>query len=253
MRLSRSIRVALAACALLAGCATPPSASDPESLADFRQTNDPLEPTNRFFYRVNDTLDTYVLAPVARGYVYVVPSPARTGIHNVLANITSPVLLANTIMEAKPRRAGDTFMRFVINTTLGVGGIFDVASDFGYPAEDADFGITLALWGIGNGPFLFLPVLGPSSPRDASGFAGDIVLDPLTWASFGGSKTLGWSRYGIGAVDARSRVLDQVSDIKKTALDPYATFRSLYRQHRSAQIQDVREDKGSTVPAWFSR
>ena len=253
MRLSRSIRVALAACALLAGCATPPPASDPEALADFRQTNDPLEPTNRFFYRVNDTLDTYVLAPVARGYVYVVPSPARTGIHNVLANITSPVLLANTIMEAKPRRAGDTFMRFVINTTLGVGGIFDVASDFGYPAEDADFGITLALWGIGNGPFLFLPVLGPSSPRDASGFAGDIVLDPLTWASFGGSKTLGWSRYGIGAVDARSRVLDQVSDIKKTALDPYATFRSLYRQHRSAQIQDVREDKGSTVPAWFSR
>jgi phospholipid-binding lipoprotein MlaA len=253
MRLPTSVRTVIAACALLTACATPPPASDQEALTEFRQTNDPLEPTNRFFYRVNDTLDTYILAPVARGYVYVVPGVARTGVHNVLANITSPVLLANTIMEGKPRRAGDTFMRFLINTTVGVGGIFDVASGWGYPAEDADFGITLALWGVGNGPFLFLPVLGPSSPRDAGGFAGDIVIDPFTWASFGGSKTFGWSRYALGAVDARSRVLDQVNDIKRTALDPYATFRSLYRQHRQSQIQDVREDNGATVPAWFSR
>lgn len=253
MRLPMSLRAVIAACALLTACATPPPASDPEALADFRQTNDPLEPTNRFFYRVNNTLDTYILAPVARGYVYVVPARARTGVHNVLANITSPVLLANTIMEGKPRRAGDTFMRFLINTTVGVGGIFDVASGWGYPAEDADFGITLALWGLDTGPFLFLPVLGPSSPRDAGGFAGDIALDPFTWASFGGSKTFGWSRYGLGAVDARSRVLDQVSEIKRTALDPYATFRSLYRQHRQAQIRDVREDNGATVPAWFSK
>ena len=253
MRLPVSLRAVIAACALLTACATPPPASDPEALAEFRQTNDPLEPTNRFFYRVNNALDTYILAPVARGYVYVVPARARTGVHNVLANITSPVLLANTIMEGKPRRAGDTFMRFLINTTVGVGGIFDVASGWGYPAEDADFGITLALWGLDAGPFLFLPVLGPSSPRDAGGFAGDIVLDPFTWASFGGSKTFGYSRYGSGAIDARSRVLDQVSEIKRTALDPYATFRSLYRQHRQSQIRDVREDNGATVPAWFSR
>ena len=252
MRLPIFLQAVVAACALLTACATPP-ANDPEALAEFRQTNDPLEPTNRLFYRVNNTLDTYILAPVARGYVYVVPAPARTGVHNVLSNITSPVLLANTILEGKPRRAGDTFMRFVINTTVGVGGIFDVASGWGYPAEDADFGITLALWGLDAGPFLFLPVVGPSSPRDAGGFAGDVVLDPFTWASFGGSKTLGYSRYGLGAVDARSRVLDQVDDIKRTALDPYATFRSLFRQHRESQIRDVREDNGTTVPAWFSR
>jgi phospholipid-binding lipoprotein MlaA len=142
-------------------------------------------------------------------------------------------------------------MRFLINTTVGAAGLFDVASGWGYPAHDADFGITLALWGWGEGPFLFLPVLGPSNPRDATGFAGDIVLDPLTWASFGGSKTLSWSRYGVGAVDARERVLDPVDQIKKTALDPYATFRSLYRQHRRSQIEETRDDDAATVPAWF--
>lgn len=253
MRLPVSVLALGAACALLAACAHPPPASDPEALAEYRETNDPLEPTNRVFYSINNGLDTVILAPVARGYRYVVPGAARRGVHNVLANITSPVLLANDVMQAKPRRAGDTFMRFLINTTAGVGGIFDVASGWGYPAHDADFGITLALWGIGEGPFLFLPVLGPSNPRDAGGFAGDIVLDPLTWASFGGSNALGYSRFGLGAVDARERVLDDVDQIKKTALDPYATFRSLYRQHRRSQIERTREDDATTVPAWFPR
>jgi phospholipid-binding lipoprotein MlaA len=254
MRLPASLMVLAATGALLAACAHAPPASDPEALAEDRQTNDPLEPTNRVFYRVNDTLDTYILAPVARGYRYVVPGAVRTPVHNVLVNITSPVLLANDVLEAKPRRAGDTFMRFLINTTVGGAGLFDVASGWGYPAHDADFGLTLAVWGWGGdgGPFLFLPVLGPSDPRDATGFAGDIVLDPFTWASFGGSKTLGYSRYGLGAVDARERVLDQVDQIKKTALDPYATFRSLYRQHRRSQVDETRGDDAATVPAWFN-
>ena len=255
MRLPASILSVIAAGALLGACAHPPPAGDAEALAEYRQVNDPLEPANRVFYSINNGIDTAVFAPLARGYRYVVPTPARNGLHNVLANITSPVLLVNTILEAKPRRAGDTFMRFLINTSLGVGGLFDVAKDFGYPAEDADFGITLALWGWGGdgGVFLFLPVLGPSDPRDTTGFAGDVVLDPLTWASFSGSRTLGISRYALGAVDARERVLDQVSQIKKTALDPYATFRSLYRQHRRSQIEDIRNDDGATVPAWFSK
>lgn len=253
MRLPSRLLIVAAACALLGACAHAPPASDPEALAEYRQTNDPLEPTNRVFYSINNGLDTVILAPAARGYRYVVPRPARTGIHNVLANITSPVLLANNVMEAKPRRAGDTFMRFLINTSLGVGGIFDVATDFGYPAEDADFGITLALWGLPEGPFLFLPVLGPSNPRDATGFAGDVGLDPFTWVTFGGVKAFNYADYGLGAVDARERVLDTVSQIKKTALDPYATFRSLYRQHRRSQIQDVRDDNAATVPAWFPR
>jgi phospholipid-binding lipoprotein MlaA len=251
MRLTSSLLAVAAACALLGACAHRPPPGDAEALAEYRQTNDPLEPTNRVFYAINNGIDTVILAPVARGYRYVVPAGVRRPVHNVLANITSPVLLANDVMDAKPRRAGDTFMRFLINTTAGAGGLFDVASGWGYPAHDADFGQTLALWGLGEGPFLFLPVLGPSNPRDATGFAGDILLDPLTWASFGGSRTLGYSRYIVGAVDARERVLDPVDQIKKTALDPYATFRSLYRQHRRSQIEQTREDKGATVPAWF--
>lgn len=255
MRLRSTLLTIAAACALLGACAHAPPASDPEALAEYRQTNDPLEPTNRVFYRINNGLDTAILAPAARAYRFAVPRPARTGIHNMLANLNSPILLANNVMEAKPRRAGDTFMRFLINTSLGVGGIFDVAKDFGYPAEDADFGITLAIWGWGGdgGPFLFLPVLGPSDPRDATGFGGDLALDPFTWASFGGVKALNYADYGLGAVDARERALDTISQIKKTALDPYATFRSLYRQHRRSQIKDVRDDNATTVPAWFNR
>ncbi len=239
----------------LTGCATRPPASDPDALADFEQTNDPLEPTNRVFYAVNNGIDTVILRPAALAYRYAVPGAVRDGVHNVLANIGSPVQLANDIMEAKPRRAGDTTMRFLINTTAGVLGIFDVATKWGYPAHDSDFGMTLALWGVPEGPFLFLPVLGPSDPRDAAGFGADIALDPFTWIGTGPNRTgwsaFKWSRTGLGALDARERVLDPLDQIKKTALDPYATFRSLYRQHRHAQIETLRNDNRATVPAWF--
>jgi phospholipid-binding lipoprotein MlaA len=237
----------------LAGCATAPPADDPDAVADYKTTNDPLEPTNRVFYAINNGLDTVLLRPLALGYRYVVPGAVRNGIHNVLANIGTPVQLANDMLEGKPHRAGDTTMRFVINTTAGVFGIFDLATKWGYPDHDADFGMTLALWGVPEGPFLFLPVLGPSDPRDATGFGVDILLDPFTWVGTNGSAwtAFKWSRYGLGAVDARERVLDALDEIKKTALDPYATFRSLYRQHRHAQIETLRNDNAATVPDWF--
>jgi phospholipid-binding lipoprotein MlaA len=239
----------------LTGCATRPSADDPDALAEYKQTNDPLEPTNRVFYAVNNGIDTVILRPAALAYRYVVPGAVRNGIHNVLANIGLPVQLANDALEGKPRRAGDTTMRFLINTTAGGLGIFDVATKWGYPDHDADFGMTMALWGVPEGPFLFLPVLGPSDPRDAAGFGADIALDPFTWVGTGPNHT-GWtafkySRQALNALDARERVLDSLDQIKKTALDPYATFRSLYRQHRHAQIEELRNDNRATVPVWF--
>jgi phospholipid-binding lipoprotein MlaA len=238
----------------LGGCATKPPASDPDALAEYNETNDPLEPTNRVFYAINNGLDTVILKPVAQAYRYVVPQPVRTGIHNVLVNLGTPVTLGNDILQAKPRRAGDTLMRFVINSTVGVAGIFDVADKWGYPAHDADFGITMALWGMPAGPFLFLPVLGPSDPRDAVGFGVDLAGDPFTWVGKGAIVTgLKWSKTVIGAVDARERVLDALDEIKKTALDPYATFRSLYRQHRESQISDTRNDNRATIPVWFAQ
>jgi phospholipid-binding lipoprotein MlaA len=241
----------------LSGCATKPPADDPDAVADYQQTNDPLEPTNRVFYAVNNGLDTVILRPAALAYRYAVPEPVRTGVHNVLSNIGSPIQLANDVLEGKPRRAGDTTMRFLINTTAGVLGIFDPATKWGYPNHDSDFGMTLASWGVPEGPFLFLPVLGPSDPRDAAGFGVDIALDPFTWIGTGpnhpGWKAFGWSRYGLNAIDSRERVLDALDQIKKTALDPYATFRSLYRQHRHAQIEEMRNDNRTTVPVWFSQ
>jgi phospholipid-binding lipoprotein MlaA len=243
---------AAALAAAIAGCATPPPASDPEALADFKQLNDPLEPANRVGYAINDGLDTVILRPLAVAYRYAVPQVIRTHTHNVLVNLGSPVALADDMFQGKPRRAGDTLMRGLINTTVGVAGIFDVASDWGYKSHDTDFGITLALWGLPEGPFLFLPVLGPSNPRDASGFGVDIALDPLTWVGKGTTVTaLDWGRYGLSAVDERTLVLGEVDKIKAGALDPYATFRSLYRQHRASQVEDARDDDRATVPAWY--
>jgi phospholipid-binding lipoprotein MlaA len=236
----------------LAGCASRPPANDPDAVAEYNETNDPMEPTNRVFYAVNDGLDMVILRPLAVGYKYVVPAVVRSHTHNVLANLSMPVALFNDILSARPRRAGDSLMRLLVNSTVGVAGAFDVATGWGWPAHEADGGITLAMWGLPEGPFLFLPVLGPSSPRDAGGFAGDIAMDPLTWVGQGDVvSALGYTRYAMNAIDTRARVLDDLDKIKAQALDPYATIRSLYRQHRQSQIDDTRSDDRATVPAWF--
>ena len=250
-RQSRLIAAALCA-ALVGGCATPPPTSHPAARAEFYRTNDPLEPTNRVFYRVNNALDSAVLRPVAVAYKDTVPTPVRTGVHNILDNLSTPVVLGNDMLEGKPRLAGNSFMRFLINSTLGGLGAVDVARRLGYPANGSDFGETLALWGAPEGPFLFLPLLGPTDPRDALGLGVDTAADPFGWLGSGAAVTaLNWSRFGLTAVDKRSRVLGEISGIKRTALDPYATFRSLYRQHRRAQIAKLRAYDQHTIPAWF--
>ena len=236
-----------------AACAKQPPANDPEALADFRELNDPIEPTNRFFYRVNDTLDTYAFRPLAVAYRDVVPGAVRRRIHNVLSNFTAPARFANDVLAAKPRRAGNGLMRFLINTTAGAGGFFDVATDWGYPDHSSDFGLTLAIWGVDAGPFLFLPVIGPSNPRDTAGFGANVLLEPLTWATFGSSTAANIALYGVTAVDTRERLLDTVDNIKRGALDPYATFRSLYRQNRADEGAKAKQDLPATVPAWFPR
>ena len=245
---------ALAVAIGLGGCAAAPNVNDAGAVADAREINDPLEPTNRVFYAINNGIDTVLLRPLAVAYRYAVPRVIRIHTHQVLSNLDSPVLLANDMFQGKPRRAGDTLMRFLVNSTVGVAGIFDVATDLGYPAHDTDFGVTLALWGLPSGPFLFLPILGPTNPRDTAGFGVDIALDPLTYVGRGSTVTaLQYTRFGLSALDSRAAVLDDVDKIKQQALDPYATFRSLARQHRDSQIQDTREDDQATVPAWFAR
>lgn len=236
----------------LAGCADKPT--DPQELADYQATNDPLEPTNRFIYGVSNTVDRYTLKPVATAYVQVVPQPVRTGVHNALSNFASPARFANDVLEAKPRRAGDTFMRFLINSTVGVLGVFDVAGDVGYPGHENDGGMTLAVWGVPQGPYLFVPLLGPSSPRALTGYVMNIGLSPLTYVPRGyGLLTLNYALYGIGLIDGRAAVLDTLNQLNRDALDPYATLRSVYRQNRAAQIETLRNDNRMTTPDWFTQ
>ena len=255
MLLARVWRVILFAgllAVVLTGCATAPPADDPDAVAEFKQTNDPLEPTNRVFYAVNNGLDTVLLKPAAQAYRFVIPGAIRTGIHNVLTNLGTSVQLSNDVMQGKPRRAGDTTMRFLINSTVGLVGVFDVATGWGYPNHDTDFGLTLANWGVTDGPFLFLPVLGPSGPRDLVGFGVDILQDPFTWVGHTTAlKVVNWTKLGLNTLDSRERFLDPVDQIKKTALDPYATFRSLFRQHRQGQIKELHDDNRATIPVWF--
>jgi phospholipid-binding lipoprotein MlaA len=246
--------LAVAAVCAVSACATKPPASDAAATAEYQDNNDPLEPTNRVVYAFNDGVDTYVLAPVARAYRWALPDAVREPIHNALLNMSTPVRFINDVVQAKPRRAGDTFMRFVINTTAGVGGLFDVAAKVGYPYHESDFGETMALWGVPEGPFLFLPVFGPSNPRDAVGYGVDVAFDPLTYVPSGhGLRTFAAVRTGVAAVDARSQVLDEIDSVKKTALDPYATFRSLYRQNRQSTIDKVRTEDRATVPNWYAK
>ena len=200
------LTIALVSSTLLAGCAVPPPADDPDAIAEFKENNDPLEPTNRFFYQVNDALDTLLMKPVATVYRGVVPQPVRTGVHNVLNHLATPVVLANDILQGDKERAGATISRFIVNSTLGLGGLYDMATDLSIPLHDADFGMTLAVWGVPDGAFLFLPVLGPSNPRDAIGFAVDtFALDPWGWVGRGAAvRDLRLARTGVSAVDART-------------------------------------------------
>jgi phospholipid-binding lipoprotein MlaA len=248
------VTAAMFAASELIGCAAPPPAGDPDALAEFRELNDPLEPTNRAIYAIDSTLDRAVVHPVARAYRFVVPEAARNGVHNFLMNLGGPVRLMNDMLQGRPRRAGDSAMRLLINSTVGLLGIFDVAADWGYPYHGSDFGQTLAMWGAPEGPYLFLPLLGPSNLRDTVGIATDIAIDPFAWIGSGTTALAARGSWIVTrGIDARDRNGDLIDQTKATSLDAYAVFRSLYRQHQQALLEHVREDRRATVPIWFPR
>ncbi|RKK04546.1 VacJ family lipoprotein [Pseudoroseomonas wenyumeiae] len=235
----------------LSACATRPPASEPEALAEFEQNNDPFEPFNRAMYAVNTGIDDVVLRPAAKVYQFAVPQPVRTGVRNVLGNLRTPVIAVNDLLQGEPDRLLVTVGRFMINTTFGLGGIFDVAAATGMPGHTEDFGQTFATWGIGEGPFLFLPILGPTNPRDLVGYGAGVAADPLTWILPDGGPTaegLGYSRLGLTVVDTREGLLETVDAINETSLDPYATFRSGYRQNRNQQIRNAGELPATAGP-----
>lgn len=225
----------------LAGCATRPDASDREALAEYQANNDPLEPLNRGLYDVNNVIDAAVLRPAAVAYRAAVPPPLREGVRNALGNLRAPTILMNDILQGETDRAGRTAARFFINSTLGIGGLVDVAAwQFGIPGHGEDFGQTLAIWGVGEGPYLFVPVLGPSNARDLTGAGVDAVASPWFWFGQGEIvEALRWVRTGMTVLDAREGVLDTMDNLYATSLDPYSTLRSAYRQRRQGEINNV--------------
>ena len=223
---------------LLAGCATPPS-NDPEALEAYKEANDPLEPMNRYFFELNYAADELLFKPLAGWYYVALPNFAQDGVRNVLRNVRSPVVLANDIFQGEGDRAGVTVGRFLVNSTMGVGGLFDIASRIGLDYHDEDFGQTLAIAGVGEGPYLMLPLLGPSNPRDAAGRVVDMLFDPLTYVGvFGGVGNFGLGAAVVDGVDTRARNLKTLDEIRKGSLDYYATIRSLYRQRRNDEINN---------------
>jgi phospholipid-binding lipoprotein MlaA len=223
---------ALAVSLFLSGCSTP----SPESLAQ----NDPWEKTNRDIFDFDVRVDHAVARPIAKGYRAVVPEPVRDGIHNALTNLNSPVVLANDVLQGDGNKAVNTAGRIVINSTVGIGGLIDVASKIGIPGHENDFGITLGKNGIAEGSYLVLPFAGPQPPRDLLGTGVDVAFDPLTWIKFHGRDTWMVVRFGIGILDSRTSTLDAVETIERSSIDFYATTRNLYRQSRNAKINEGR-------------
>jgi phospholipid-binding lipoprotein MlaA len=229
---------ALLGLALLAGCATPPS-NDPEALEAYKEANDPLEPMNRYFFELNYAADELLLKPLAGWYYVALPNFAQDGVRNALRNVRSPVVLANDLFQGETDRAGVTVSRFLVNSTMGLGGLFDIAARMGLDYHDEDFGQTLAVHGVGEGPYLMLPLLGPSNPRDAAGRVVDMLFDPLTYIGvFGGVDNIGLGAAVVDGLDTRARNLKTLDEIRKGSLDYYATIRSLYRQHRNDEINN---------------
>jgi phospholipid-binding lipoprotein MlaA len=202
------------------------------------QVSDPWEGVNRRLYAVHNVLDGIILEPIALGYRAIMPRPARSGVRNVLNNLNSPVVLANDVLQGSPKKAGVTIARFGINTTLGVAGIFDVADRMGLKRRSEDFGQTLGVWGAGEGPFLFIPLLGPTNVRDGVGRIVDFAFDPLNYATYDHDDTVNLTRAGLTAVDAREQLIEAVRDIEATSSDPYAATKRFYTKSRRAEIKD---------------
>jgi len=240
MKISFPALSALALTLALGACSTP----SPESLAQ----NDPWEKTNRDIFDFDVRMDHAIARPVARGYRDAVPEPVRDGIHNAITNLNSPVVLANDVLQGDGDMAANTFGRIVINSTVGIGGLIDVASKLGIPGHENDFGITLGKNNIAEGSYLVLPFAGPKPPRDLLGTGVDIAFDPLTYARFHGSDTWMVVRFGVGILDARASTLDQVDSIERTSIDFYATTRNLYRQSRNAKINGGKTGATDDLP-----
>lgn len=243
----RAAAIAVISLLALTGCAQPPQ--DPDALAEYNHNHDPAEPSNRKIFAGNKFADDYALKPVAQAYKKYVPDPAQHGIHNFIGNLQEPQIAVNDVLQGNFKRAGNTTMRFAVNTVAGVAGIFDVATDWHLPKHESDFGQTFGVWGIGSGPFVELPLLGPSNVRDSAGSVVSFVTDPFG-AVIGVAPltTIGYVRTGLAIPDGRASILDTTNGLEKNSLDYYATLRSVYAQRRTAMVAEGKNPDAAKIP-----
>ncbi|MFJ2994795.1 VacJ family lipoprotein [Pandoraea sp. NPDC087047] len=215
----RTSAVLAAGALALAGCAT---VTNPNPA-------DPIEGFNRSMYTFNDTLDKAVLVPVAKGYRFTVPEPARDMVTNFFSNVGDVYNFANNLLQLQVTAAVQDLMRLTINTVFGVGGLIDFATPAGLPKHSQDFGVTLGKWGLPDGPYLVLPLLGPSTVRDTVGMAGNMFIDPTSYIK---PDWVSYSLYGVRLVNTRANLLDASNLLEAAALDPYSFTRDAYLARR---------------------
>jgi phospholipid-binding lipoprotein MlaA len=222
--------------------------SDAKPIED--DVNDPLEPVNRAIFAFNEVFLDYLLGPLSQVYEEVLPAVVREGIRNILNNLATPIILANDVLQGEPQRALETLGRAVVNSTVGMGGLIDVAGELGVKRHSEDFGQTLGVWGVGEMFYVVLPLLGPSNPRDAVGkLLVDGYFDPLgLWFANTDRDVEKWTRTGVKGIDEYSSVRSDLEQVKKTSIDYYAAIRSLYRQKRATEISNGRDLKLPPIP-----
>ena len=245
-RLRIRAAICMAACLLALAAALPASAGEESQPPSF---NDPFEPLNRLVFAINEALDTIILRPAAVVYGTILPDPVRRGVRNVVRHLTLPFTFVNDVAQGEWRRSGDTAQRFFINTMVGFAGLYDVAEKEGLPHRSTDFGSTLASWGVSDGPYLVLPIAGPSNVRDAAGLFVQGVADPVDIAFRRADMDhMPLIRSGVATIDFRHTNLEALDDFKANALDYYAFVRALYRQRRAFEVESGTEEylKGGT-------
>lgn len=229
---------ALMLVSLVAACADVPT--DPAARAEYEATNDPFEPTNRVIFDVNDFLDRLLFRPLAELYRATIPPGIRDRLSHVLSNFNEPVVFANNVMQGEFTSAGVTLGRLVLNSTVGVAGIWDVSTDWGLPQQHGDFGQTLYTWGAGTGPYLVLPLFGPSNVRDGIGMGADSAMSPWQYLAgmngTGSENRLNGFYFLANGVTQREQNIEAMDALRSGSVDFYAQMRSVYRQYRNKQL-----------------
>jgi phospholipid-binding lipoprotein MlaA len=241
LKKASSILSVMICAGMLSACTAPHNDKGDYASVDY----DPIEPVNRGIFQFNRAIDVVLLRPIAKGYDAVMPERGKVMVSNFVYNIKEPVTFVNSVLQTDANNSFTTLWRFMLNSTIGIGGLFDVASEVGLKNRETSMGDTFAIYGADAGPYIVIPIIGPSNVRDGLGRLGDYFTDPVSYTN----DPVFYSVVGVKTLDARYRNLKVVDDIYARSLDPYATFRSGYTQRRIAEIKSAIKARQKSIDA----